>query len=241
MVPAPRSPEGVDAAAPAQRGVRHGGAVVEILGPAGAGKTTLARLLSEEYPCVRVGLGVRKPLSFLRLVVGSGPLLPLWLRRYRADRWFTWRELRSIAFVESWLRAVGRTAPGTLTVLDHGPVFRLARFLASGPSIVESERFRRWWHRYLDGWLEALDLLVLLDAPDSVLLERVSQRGHWFLAGDRPEGEKRRFLAVYRECFERTLASATVTPRILRLRSDRATPSDLAAAVYREVDLGDRP
>lgn len=238
MVLTPKSPGRVDTAAQAQLGLRRNGLVIEVIGPAGAGKTTLARLLSEMDPGVRLGLDVRKPVWFPRMVLGSGRLLPLWLLRYREDRWFTWRELKSIAFVESWLRAVRRTAPGTLTVLDHGPVFRLARFLASGPSIVESERFRRWWHVHLDEWLEVLDFLVLLDAADGILLDRLTRRGHWFLGGDRPEEEKRRFLDLYRESFERTLASGTVTPRVLRLRSDRATPADLAAMVWRALDLG---
>mgnify|MGYP005848819461 CR=1 FL=1 len=235
-----RSLEETDAVPGRPIPARGRGAVVEVMGPAGAGKTSLAQALARMDPRVRVGFDVARRAWFPRVLSAHVRLLPPWLARRPRGRWFTWNELKSMAFLEAWLPAARRAEPGTVTVVDHGPVYRLARLAGSGPEVVASERFRRWWDRCLVGWLDVLDLVVHLDAPDEALLERVERRGHWFLGAERPQGEKRAFLDRYRAWFEAVLASADARLRVLRLRSDRMGPEDLAREVLRALaDLGE--
>ena len=210
--------------------------LIEVMGPAGAGKTSLARALAELDPAVRVGLGVGRLRWFPFLVARVARSLPAWGLRYRGDRWFTWNELKSLAFLAAWLRAArGRRGRGAV-VLDHGPLYRLARIRRFGPALVGSPGFDRWWRRSLEGWLSVLDLVVLLDAPDPVLLGRIGRRGHWYLSATPSEEERRAFLRRYREAFERVLGEIGAGgPKVLRLRSDLAGPGELAAAVLREA------
>jgi hypothetical protein len=80
-------------------------------------------------------------------------------------------------------------------------------------------------------WLKALDIVVSLEAPDTVLLQRVDDRGHWFLNGDHPQEEKHEFLARYRRAFAEILEEEGDTPMILRFRSDETSVETIAAEV----------
>jgi hypothetical protein len=161
-------------------------------------------------------------------------LLPSWLLHYRQDRWFTWNEMKSMAFLDVWLRAARRQRPtnAVTTVLDHGPVYRLARLREFGPAVTGSRRFQRWWRASLEGWMGALDLVVLLEAPDVTLLGRAKERGHWYLSADHRDEEKAEFLARFRRAFAQTLeARAADMPRVLHVRSDQHTPDEIADEV----------
>jgi energy-coupling factor transporter ATP-binding protein EcfA2 len=225
-----------DPTVPRRSGRGEGALLVEVMGPAGAGKTSLVRALRVLDPDVRAGLGVGRAAWVPILVARVARLLPLWLLRSPRGRWFTWNELKSMSFLDAWLRAARRRPPGGAVVLDHGPVYRLARLRAFGPPLVRTPSFARWWRRCLEGWWGALDLIVHLDAPDEVLLERVGARGHWYLSGDGAVEEKVGFLHRYRRAFDETMSDAgRGGPTVLRIRSDRAAPEAIAAQVLREL------
>ena len=210
--------------------------LVEIMGPAAAGKTTLVQTLCAEDAGIRAGLGLRKaayvgPL-FRRLVV----FLPVWALHYRRDRWLDRREMRSIARLETWSRALERPITHTdVAVFDHGPLYRLARLREFGPALIQSRSFDRWWRRSSAHWLEALDMVVLLEASDEALLHRVDQRGHWFLSGDHSEREKQAFLARYRRSFAGILQDVDARPTILRFRSDESPVDAIASEVLEAI------
>lgn len=218
--------------APRRGGVR--GRVIEVMGPAGAGKTSLVDAVRRLDPGVRTGVRAPRAAWFPLALARVAPSLPRWLPRARRERWFAWKEVKSIGFLEAWLPRV-RRGVGALTLLDHGPLYRLASLEEFGPPVVASPGFRRWWQRCLEAWLDALDLVVVLDAPDAILLERVDRRGHWYLSAAGPD-ERREFLRRYRRAFERVLAAIGEDgPAVLRLRSDGAAPERLAATVLDEA------
>jgi hypothetical protein len=216
-----------------ERRAGRGPLLIEIMGPAAAGKTTLLRELCSMDETIRGGLNLEKARYVRPSLRRLGVFLPVWALHHRRDRWLDRREMRSIARLETWSRALERTttAEDSVAVFDHGPLYRLARLREFGPSLTESEPFARWWRGSLTWWLEALDIVVMLEAPDDVLLERVDERGHWFLSGDHAEGEKDEFLARYRRAFDEILEGAGDTPTILRFRSDEASVKTIAAEV----------
>lgn len=206
--------------------------LVEIIGPAAAGKTTLARALCAGGNGIHPGMRIGK----LRHVGPSasviGPLFVTWLRTHRDDRWLDRREMRWIARLETWTRAVerGRAGDGAI-VLDHGPLFRLASLREFGPSITQTDSFGMRWREELEFWLDALTMVVSLDAPDHVLLRRVEHRGHWFLSGDHTDDAKREFLDRYRRAFDDVLASAPASLPIRRFGTDGYPTAEIAEAV----------
>ena len=110
---------------------------MELAGPAGAGKTTLARALVADSPATTTGVQVG-PLSLAVGLVSAAPQLAA-ARLSAPGRSWTRDELRSLAYLRAWRRAVG-DGEGLL-VLDHGPVFRLASLAAFGPPMAASRAF----------------------------------------------------------------------------------------------------
>lgn len=213
---------------------RSPGLVVEVIGPAAAGKTTLIRALSANDPNIRVGVDV----GMLRYVGGFvrtiGSWMPQWAATYRGDRWFSWRETKSVVFLDAWYPALQRQRDpaASVTILDHGALYRLARLREFGPQIVHSEAFERWWVSSLDRWMKSIDVVVWLDGSDEVLLQRVKQRGHRTLASTPSDHAKREFLARYRRAFDGLFEEAGPDqPTILRLRSDEGSVAAIAAHV----------
>lgn len=207
--------------------------LLEIMGPAAAGKTTLLRALCSQDEKVRAGLDLEKAEYLRPLLSKLAVFLPVWALHHRRDRWLDRREMRSIARLETWSQALERstTTQESVAVFDHGPLYRLARLREFGPELTDSEPFERWWRGSLTQWLKALDIVVMLEAPDAVLLQRVDERGHWFLSGDHPRGEKDEFLARYRRAFAEILEGTGDTPRVLRFRSDQTSVETIAAEV----------
>lgn len=230
----------------------HGSASVfiEIMGPAAVGKSTLVRELCARDDAVSAGIGLSKLAYVGPTTRRLGAFLAVWLRLRPRDRWFDRREMRSVARLETWSRAIARmrTGSGSVIVFDHGPWYRLARLRAFGPALTRSEPFVRWWHDSLARWSEHLDIVVILDAADDVLLQRVDRRGHWFLGRDLPLADKVRFLASYRRAFHEVAAdvaaAAAEGPTIVRLRADEMSADALATEVFAAVDAwraGPRP
>ena len=212
----------------------RGALLVEIIGPAAAGKTSLLRALCSKDEKIRAGSGMRRVRFLGVLIRNVARFLPVWVRYPLRDRWFDWPELRSIAFVDAWDREMEERGSSDLVtiVLDHGPLYRLARLREFGPKITRSRPFERWWHASRDRWMEALDLVVWLDAPDEVLLGRIQERGHQYLDATPSRERKREFLARYRGVFAEILERGTAErPRILRIRSDERSVSEITSEV----------
>jgi adenylate kinase family enzyme len=209
--------------------------VLELVGPAGAGKTTLRSALCRRDPRIVAGVRVGR-LRQARLMLRDGAaLLPTFVRRHRADRWFNRAEIRAMSYLGGWLELLEGEAPGTerVTVLDHGPVFRLAALQEFGPAITRSAAFERWSARMLESWRWTLDRVVWLDATDDVLIGRIRGRAQKHGVKDRPDAEMREFLTRYRRRLESVLESLSQGSGPLTLRFDTARQSapEIAAAV----------
>jgi thymidylate kinase len=174
--------------------------VVELAGPAGAGKTTAARALSAHRAGTRVGL----PTGRLDTARSLGHETPMLLERATEGRWWSAAELRSIGYLRAWRQAVQRAAPEELVLLDHGPVFRLAMLLLAAGGTA-GPGFTRWWSQSAREWAGLLEAVVWLDAPDSVLIERIEERprDHRVRGAERSDAEA--FLESYREAFTTVL------------------------------------
>ena len=199
--------------------------VVEVAGLAGAGKTTLALALCGRDQRFSIGIRLRRR-SYLPFAARALRLfLPVYARHYRHTRWFTREELRAIVYLEAWLQALSRqpASPGAITILDHGPIYRLAWLQEFGPAIARSRRFTQWSETVLDRWSARLNLVLWLDAPDAVLVQRIEARDRWHAVKGRSAQEAERFLARYRASYERVLArlAASGGPAVLRFDSQR--------------------
>lgn len=203
--------------------------VVEVMGPAGTGKTTLSRALRKRDS--RIAPDINRCLSKfdkIPFVVGNTLLLLLtYLRRYRRSRWFDRRETRSMAYLQAGLRLLKRDTLDNdkVIVLDHGPIYRLAFLREFGPAITASPAYQRWWADLLKRWIANIDMVVWLDAPDAILLERIRARDSWHAVKGKSDLEACEILRRYRAAFEQTFAEFLAARPVTVLHYDTSRQS----------------
>ena len=215
--------------------------IVEIVGPAGAGKTTLSRILRRRNEKILEAADIElRKVGHLPIFAGHAPLmLPVFLRRCRPSRWFTWDEIKAIVYLKAWPRVLRRQASNndTVILLDQGPVFRLATLHAFGPDRLKSPGFDRWWDSMFKQWAFTLDVVIWLDAPATVLVERINARDKRHAVRGKSELEAHQFLTRYRMSYEQVLAQlrAYREPTLLQFDTGHAPVEQIADEILASV------
>jgi deoxyadenosine/deoxycytidine kinase len=219
---------------------RTGEYVVEIVGVAGAGKTTLADALVRRNGKIRSGMALPRWASAAAYLGVGARLLPHYLWRYRHTRWFSKNEARAIAYLEAWHRRFHLLSrkQGETIVLDHGPIYRLVALGSFGPPITKGRVFQRWWDDALRRWAGTLDLIIWLDASHDTLLERVQSRTRRHVLQTKSHCEADDFLHRYRAAYEHVVTSILRTSVIplLKFDTERCSPEWVADAVLAKLE-----
>jgi AAA domain-containing protein len=145
--------------------------VLELMGPPGSGKSTVARRLADEPHLVVVKDHERGDLP--ALVRGVLAALPVLGTRPAAGvsriRWAAWA-----GRVTAAADVVGRRADAgaRVVVLDQGPAYTLGRMAP----VRRRPAFMTWWQHRMRSCADLLDGVVLLDADASTLMARVQSR-----------------------------------------------------------------
>jgi len=183
--------------------------VVELIGPAGAGKTTLARALSQRDEKILVAADIQlRKMEHILFFIGHAPfLLPVFVRRFRYGRGFTWEEIKAMVYLEAWPHVLKQEATHSarIILLDHGPIFKLATLNAFGPERLKCQGFEQWWDDMFKQWALTLDMVIWLDAADTNLVERINTRSQRHLVKGQSEQEATKFLARYRTSYEQVM------------------------------------
>jgi hypothetical protein len=214
--------------------------IVELVGPAGVGKSALAERLLARHDVVRASVWNLPRALLLESGVRS---LPQLLRLCIVTRSLPGEELKQIVRLNALRLFVRRKVAGArVVVLDEGPVFALSWLRVFGHPRLQNGRAEPWWRATYAVWAVLLDRLVLLDAPEPVLTSRI--RGRHKPADvfrHMADGEIRDLVARYRIAFERVLgglADAGGPPPVM-LATTETTPGRLGDAVL-EL-LAERP
>ena len=181
-----------------------GRGLVELVGPAGAGKSTIARLLRQRDPTLRAAPGLwslpRAPLH-----LNTVRLLPRVLRFYRAFPPPVWAEIKQIIRLDTLYRVVGRSR--TPAVLDEGPVLALGWFAVYGDARMRRPGFASWHAQAVAQWGAALGVVMLLDASDAVLVERIRGREQRHGMKRKSDAEIAAFVQAYRTALAGAVAA----------------------------------
>src|SRR2546422_47655 len=167
--------------------------VAELVGPAGTGKSAVSQCLARRPGVMRASVWNLPRGWWLLNAVRSLPTLLALCARTRP---LPWEELRQLVRLRT-LRQVLERRPVQhvpLVVLDEGPVFALAWLRLFGRQRRRGDALAPWWQRALQQWAAALDIVVRVNAPDAVLLERIRPRGEPHRVKHRPHAEIRAVL-----------------------------------------------
>jgi shikimate kinase len=225
---------------------KAGPQVIELIGPAGAGKTSLLRAVAGLDPTVRTGLRLDRVRALPVVAWQAIALTPATLDMLFADPRWLWAGLRHLwrlrAFPSLLERARGS---GHQTILlDEGPVFSLGRLRVFQRAHEGSGWLARMWNAEVDRWRESLTGIVLLDADNDVLVQRIRNRVKLHPVKNSSDRQICEFLDGYRTAYRDIATRLSADGRVHVLALDTTTRSfeEIAADIVTAVNAwGHRP
>ena len=214
--------------------------LMELVGPAGAGKSLLADRLRARGDVVRASVWNLPRVLILESALRSFPVL---VRMCVATRAFPRAELEQIVRLNALRLFVRRRVGGaSVVVLDEGPVFALSWLRVFGHPRIQNGRLEPWWRRTLADWAGVLDRVVMLDAPEPVLVSRIRgrQKPHDIFR-QMTDAQILDLIARYRTAFDGVLAALTAggRPELLTFAAADGSTERLGDAVL--APLGPAP
>lgn len=214
--------------------------IVELVGPAGAGKSTLAEGISTTDKTVLAGLGLwglprpdllRSALALMPTIIAAA----LGGGRSR----LRWGEAAQMIRLGALRRVLRReVTQHRVILLDEGPVFALSWlevfFARNGERVPGA-----WRRRAIADWATLLDVVVFIDASDSTLAQRIRTREKPHMVKASSDAEISGFSAGFRKAFDRVIGELEKTGHVIveALRTDQdpveQNESRLVAALQR--------
>jgi hypothetical protein len=201
---------------------------VELVGPAGVGKSTLSDVLLRQWHAAPGTIWGRPVFPLVWNGVQLLPTLAGLCWRARSPLWDESRHMVRLRTLHHALRQ--ETAASNEAILfDEGPIFALAWLRGFGHETMRSGPSERWWQTALAEWAEAIDVIVVLDAPDSTLATRIRTRPQPHEVREFSDPAISAWMARFRQALDWVLAEMTRLggPPVVRLSSEE--PADRIA------------
>jgi hypothetical protein len=208
--------------------------VLELAGPAGAGKSTLSRALARKVGATSREIWGQPVLPLL----GNGVrLLPRFGALWLHSRSLLWNETRHIVRLQTLQRTLVRSPNGNPLIFDEGPVFALAWLRGFGHVTFRQSPSDVWWQATICDWASLIDVVVAVDAPDRVLAERIRTRAHDHEVKGFSDGEIERWMARFRDALEWVLDEMAEHggPLVVRLSSQDEHAEEMADRLLEEL------
>jgi deoxyadenosine/deoxycytidine kinase len=212
--------------------------VVEIVGPAGAGKTALLRTMGRDSR-IRAGLRIERTRHFFEMLAHTAALIPAAVALLGDGRGPFWPGLLHFVRLRTLPQAIARAAaerPGVI-LLDEGPVFSLGRLSVFQQANQGGDRLARHWRAEVNRWTKLLDGVIWIDAADPVLAERIRTRRKEHRVKGGSDSEVTSFLNRYRVAYREILSVLRESGRVRVVEIDTATATieQVAARVRGEL------
>lgn len=219
--------------------------ILELVGPAGAGKTTIRNTLLSNYPQVQFQVHPyfrdRKNAPFF--ITNTLKMLPLLARiaLTRAGRHLTLQEIALMVIMHGWSPLLKRRAAQHhgFTLLDQGPVYLMAHLDPQGPPRLHTPAAVAWINHGYQVWANTVNTIIYVDTEDSILIERINTRGKGHGVRGKPEDEARKFLIRSRESLNYAICALhkrNNNLRIYRFNSSEKSADEISQEVVTLVN-----
>lgn len=215
--------------------------IVEIVGPAGAGKTTLYHMLGNSSASIQLGNfpDVRKMSDMPFFLINGLELLPVILRLLWKRKTLTRREFAWLCILHGWSAKL-RKEFDQVIVLDQGPVYLLAEMQEFGSEYLRGHDAERLWDDLYIQWAATLDSIIWLDAKDIDLAERIRARRKEHALKYESTETASVFLSRYRKAYKHVifcLSKHCSDLRILHFDTSQKEPREITAQLMSEFDV----
>jgi deoxyadenosine/deoxycytidine kinase len=217
--------------------------IIEIVGLAGTGKSTLVKSLRKRNEKIQI-FPLPKSWFLWSLTKRSILWLPLWFRRRHLSGEFTSEEVTSIGCLDAWLDYLQlRTSSGeNIAIMDPGSVYWLTKLQGFTTQTTGRLLYRHWFEAKFEQWSSALDVIIWLDAPEELCLQRVLARDQWHDVKDMAVNEALGRFRVLRKSYQKIVAQmASQHPKkVFHFHTDQISTEQMVEQIVSEVNLAPR-
>jgi len=106
----------------------------------------------------------------------------------------------------------------------------------------EESAYRRWWEDKFEQWSSALDVIIWLDAPEELCLQRVLAREEWHHAKHMEANDVLERFRGLRKSYEQIISRmvARQPKKVFCFRTDQISTEEMVDRIFSEVDLTPR-
>ena len=217
--------------------------IVEVVGPAGAGKTTLCKILSRYNDFISLSNfpDVRKISSSPFFIWNGLQISPALLNLSQHNKKkLTRREFAWLSILNGWSGVLQKELQkNKVILLDQGPVYLLTEAREFGPEFLREKKAEKYWKDLYSRWADSLNMVIWLDAADTELLKRIRSREKEHVVKNEMDGTAFAFFARYRNAYTRTIGNINANQcglKILRFDTSQKSPQEIANQLLLEFE-----
>ncbi len=215
--------------------------IIELVGVAGTGKSTLKEALRNRNGLIQALHPPPKHLYLPLLQKITLEWMPLYIMGNQCNRWFTKTELRNMGYLDTWIPYICAQAQfrNLTIVLDPGSVYWLSSLQGFGPDITKHPRYQYWWEKRFEQWAAVLDVIVWLEAPEELCLQRVLARNEWHEAKTQSRSQTLEEFGIYRKLYEKMISKMTSKHpiKIFYFRTNQISTEQMVDHLFSEINL----